>query len=232
VALPTARPARPARPNVLHPRSFLDALPEVGRDRVLTVAARHTYTRGEVLVHQGDAADSLFVVESGSLAVRLSSPLGDSVMLTVMGAGDVFGEVGMLVDQERTATVVAINDVVARMLRREDFERLRREHPEVTDFLLTLLARRTERLSRLVAQAHHMPVDQRVARRLLEAGRHFSSGVVPVVVPLTQDDLAQLAGSTRPTTNHILKRFEADGVIRLARGRVEILDVAGLREHC
>lgn len=71
-----------------------------------------------------------------------------------------------------------------------------------------------------------------MARRLLETGRHFSLGVLPVVVPLTQDDIAQLAGTTRPTTNQVLKRLEAQGVIRLARGRVEIVDVAVLRERC
>jgi CRP-like cAMP-binding protein len=215
------------------PPSFLEVLPEIGRDQVLGVARRRTYARQDVVVRQGDQASSLYLVESGSLAVRLMTPVGDAVLLTVMGAGDVFGEVGLLMDrQERTATIEAIDDVVAHVLRREDFDRLRRRHPEVNDFLLVLLARRTDRLSRLVAEAHYLPVDKRVARRLLETGRHFSRGVLPVVVPLTQDDLAQMAGTTRPTTNQALKKLEADGVIRLARGRVEILGVAALRERC
>lgn len=221
-----------ARANVLRPRSFLEALPEVGRDHVLAVAAPRRFRAKEAVVRQGEPADSLYLVESGSLSVRLTTPAGDSVMLSVLGAGDVFGEVGVLMtDQERTASIDAIGDVVVRVLRREDFESLRRRHLEVDDFLLLLLARRTDRLSRLVAEAHHLPVDRRIGRRLLEAGRHFSQGVLPVVVPLTQDDVAQLAGATRPTTNQVLKRFEADGVLRLARGRVEILDVAGLRER-
>lgn len=223
-----------ARPtSVLRPPSFLEVLPERGRDRVLAASRRRAYGPAEILVRQGDPAGSLYLVESGSLAVRLTTPAGDSVMLSVMGAGDVFGEVGLLVgQQERTATVQSLGPAVAHILQREDFERLRAEHTEVNDFLLVLLARRTDRLSRLVAEAHHLPVDKRVARRLLETGRHFSRGVLPVVVPLTQDDVAQLAGTTRPTTNQVLKGFEADGVVRLARGRVEILDVAGLRERC
>lgn len=225
--------ARPDPATTLRPSTFLEALPEVGRDRVLAVAVRRTFSAKEVLVHQGDAADSLFLVESGSLAVRLTTAAGDSVMLTVLGAGDVFGEVGVLSgERERTATIEAIDDVAVRVLRRDDFEALRRRYIEVDDFLLILLARRTDRLSRLVAEAHHLAVDKRVARRLLDAGRHFTRGVLPVVVPLTQDDVAQLAGATRPTTNQVLKRFEADGVVRLARGRVEIHDVAGLRERC
>lgn len=217
----------------LRPPSFLEVLPENGRDRVLEASRRRVYERGELLVSQGEEASSLFLVESGTLATRLTTPGGDTVMLSVMGAGDVFGEVGLLVDrQQRTATIQAFGTTVTHILRREDFERVRAAHTEVNDFLLVLLARRTDRLSRRVAEAHYLPVDKRLARRVLETGRHFSRGVLPVIVPLTQDDLAQLAGTTRPTTNQVLKRMESDGVIRLARGRLEILDVAGLRARC
>lgn len=220
------------RGQVLAPASFLDVLPEVGRDRVLAVAGRRVYPARSPLVHQGDVADALFIVESGSLAVRYTTVAGDSVMLAVLGAGDVFGEVALLSgDAERTATIEAIDEVAVRALRKDDFDALRHKFIEVDDFLLHVLARRTDRLTRLVAEAHHLPVDRRIARRLLETGRHFSKGVLPVVVPLTQEDVAQLAGATRPTTNQVLKRYEADGVLRLARGRVEIHDVAGLRER-
>lgn len=217
---------------VLPPASFLDVLPEIGRDRVLAVAGRRTYAPRSPLVHQGDVADALFIVESGSLAVRYTTAAGDSVMLAVLGTGDVFGEVALLSgDAERTATIEAIDEVVVRALSKDDFDSLRHKYIEVDDFLLHVLARRTDRLTRLVAEAHHLPVDRRIARRLLETGRHFSKGVLPVVVPLTQEDVAQLAGATRPTTNQVLKRFEAEGVLRLGRGRVEIHDVAGLREQ-
>lgn len=220
------------RAQVLRPASFLESLPEIGRDRVLAVTVPRTFRAKDVVVRQGESADALFLVERGSLVVRYTTEAGDTVTLSVLGAGDVFGELGVLLSgHERTATAEAVEDVVVRVLRRDDFEALRRLHEEVADFLLQVLARRTDRLSRLVAEAHHLPVDRRIARRLLEVGRHFSKGVLPVVVPLTQDDVAQLAGATRPTTNQVLKRLEADGVLRLSRGRVEILDVPGLRER-
>lgn len=217
---------------VLRPSSFLEALPEVGRDRVLAVAVPRRYQAKELVVRQGEPADALYLVESGSLVVRYTTASGDCVTLAVLGPGDVFGELGVLLDgHERTASTEAVDDVVVRVLGRDDFDALRREHVEVGDFLLILLARRSDRLSRLVAEAHHLPVDRRIARRLLEVGRHFSKGVLPVVVPLTQDDIAQLAGASRPTTNQVLKRLEAEGVLRLARGRVEILHVPGLRDR-
>jgi CRP/FNR family transcriptional regulator, cyclic AMP receptor protein len=213
--------------------SMLDVLPEPGRDQVLRAARRRQFARGDMVLRQGDDASSLFIVETGHLAVRLLAPSGESAILTVMGPGEVLGEMAMLTTRhERTASVQAINDVTVRVLRADDFDRLRRQHPEVNDFLLQVLTHRADRLSRLVIEAYHMPVDQRIARRLLEVGRLFAGERMPVVLGLTQDEVAQLAGTTRPTANQVLKRLEGDGVVRLERGRVELHDIAGLRRHC
>ncbi len=220
-------------PGPLTAPSMLDALPEPGRDHVLRLARPRNFARGESILRQGDEAASLFIVETGRLSVRLVGAAGDSVILGVMGPGEVVGEMGVLVNRhERTASVQAIDEVTVRALRKEDFDRLRRQHPEVNDFLLQVLARRADRLSRLLIEAYHLPVDQRLARRLLEVGRLFVGERMPVVLPLTQDEVAQLAGTTRPTANQVLKRLEADGVVRLVRGRVELHDIAGLRKRC
>ena len=73
-----------------------------------------------------------------------------------------------------------------------------------------------------------MPVERRVWLRLLDLVELFG-GDAPVTIPLTQDDIAQLAGTTRPTANRILRAAEEQGVLRLARGRIEIHDRAALR---
>jgi CRP-like cAMP-binding protein len=212
---------------------MLQALPEAGRDLVLGAAQRRTYARGEVLVRQGDEASSLYVIESGRVAVRLIASSGDTLTLGVMGVGEVFGEVGVALPRhERTSSVVALDAVTTLVLRREVLDRLRARHPEVGEFLLRVLAERTDRLSRRLLEAHHVPVDRRVARRLLEVGRLFAEDRPPVVLPLTQEDVAHLAGTTRPTANQVLQRLQADGAVRLVRGRVELLDVRELRAHC
>lgn len=211
---------------------MLDALPEPGRTQVLATAKRRSFGRGETIVRQGDDAGALYIIETGRVAVRLLGPSGDNIILTVMGAGEVFGEMAVLVRRsERTASVQAIDNVTVRALRREDFNRLRDAHHEVNDFLLQILARRADRLSRLVFEAHHVPVDVRLARRLLEVGRLFAGDRLPVVLHLTQDEIAQLVGTTRPTANQILKRLESDWIIRLVRGRVELVNIANLRDR-
>src|SRR5947209_3690243 len=138
--------------------SMLDVLPAPGRDQVLRVARRRQFARGETLLRQGDDANSLYIVETGHLAVRLLAPSGEGAILTVMGPGEVLGEMAVLTSQqERTASVQAIDDVTVHVLRAEDFDRLRRQHPEVNDFLLHVLARRADRLSRLVIEAYYLP---------------------------------------------------------------------------
>jgi CRP/FNR family transcriptional regulator, cyclic AMP receptor protein len=212
---------------------MLEALPEPGREFVLNSARRLRFGRGEMILSQGSPSASLLIIESGRVSIHLLTSTGENVILGVMGPGEVLGEMGLLMaNRERTASVRAVDQVTIRALRRESFEELRRNHPSVSDFLLHLLARRADRLSQLVLEAHHIPVEQRVARRLLEVGRLFAAERLPVIVPLTQDEIAQLAGTRRPTANQILRSFQDAGLLQLERGRVELLDIAGLRRRC
>ncbi len=216
----------------LEPVTMMDVLPETGRDVVLATGRLRRFSRGETIASQGDSAAALYIIESGRVAIRLVGSSGDMVILSLMGAGEVAGEMGILSPRsERTATIHAIDEVTLRSLRKEDFDALRRQHPEVNDFLLQVLARRADQLSRRVIEASYLSVDKRVARRLLEIGRLFAGDRMPVVVPLTQDEIAQLAGTTRPTANQVLKRLENDKVVRLVRGRIHLLDIAGLRSR-
>ncbi len=199
----------------------------------MALAQPRTWVRGSLLTRDGEDALSLLVLTRGHVLVRISTELGDRVALAVLGPGDVLGEVGLLSSRRaRTADVEALETVSALALHHEDFDRVRRQNPVVDDFVMELMAQRIDRLSHRVAEAYHVPVQQRVARRLHEVGRLYAVGPGPVQVPLTQQDIAGLAGATRPTVNAVLRSLERDGVIRLARGRTELLDLAELRRHC
>ena len=94
--------------------------------------------------------------------------------------------------------------------------------------LTEALVGEVRRLSAALIEALYVPVEQRVWRRVNELVELFG-GDVPVVIPLTQDDIAQLAGTTRPTANRALRAGEEQGVLRLARGRIEVHDRAALK---
>jgi CRP-like cAMP-binding protein len=118
--------------------------------------------------------------------------------------------------------------VETRVLLRTDFEQLRREQPSVERFLVEVLAAQVRRLSTQLLEALYLPVETRVIRRLDELARLYASDAATIDVPLRQEELASLAGTTRSTTNRVLQQLVDDDVVQLARGRIVILDADAL----
>jgi CRP/FNR family transcriptional regulator, cyclic AMP receptor protein len=186
------------------------------------------FRAGEVIFHQGDPCDSLYLLLHGRVAVHALTPDGDEITVGLIAAPDAFGEVGLVrADHHHTATVVALDDVHVLSVRAERFHALRAEHPDLTDWLLVTLTRRLERTMVLLADSLYVDAEHRVVRRLLDVRRSYGiDGADPL--PLTQEDLAVMAGVTRPTANRVLRQLEEAGVVRLGRRHIEVLDMPGL----
>ncbi|GAA1154073.1 Crp/Fnr family transcriptional regulator [Nocardioides aquiterrae] len=207
--------------------SLLASLDEDERRRVLAAARRRSYGRGEVLVNDGDPSDSLHLVASGRLAVRVSTSDGENATINLLGPGDYFGELSLLEGSPpvRSATIVALEPAETLSLSAAEFRELRRRHPAANQLLLSLMARRVEELSARLLEAMYDGLDRRVHRRLAELAELYDDGRPgAVVVPLTQEHLAELVGGTRPSVNQVLQRLAADGIVELGRGRVTVLD--------
>ena len=196
---------------------FSGVPPETVR-AVLAIARRRTFDRGEVVFHRGDPANALHLISSGRFAVRITTPLGDTATLAVRGAGDAFGELALVTDEEeRSATIQALEASETRSVLRDDFDRLRREYPSVDAILVAILAGRVRRLSELLTEAYYLPADDRVVRRLADLAALYDG-----VVPLPQDALAELAGTSRATVNRVLRGLEERGVVSLGRSRTVV----------
>ncbi len=123
---------------------ILAGIPEDDARRILQIARRRTFGRREVVFHRGDPADTLHLVHTGRFAVRIGTPLGDTVMLNLIGPGETFGEIALLDDgAPRSATVVAVEKAETRAIHKLDFDALRARHPGVADILATALALRS-----------------------------------------------------------------------------------------
>lgn len=202
------------------------------RRMVLARTHRHRYAKGETLFHEGDLAETVHLIEQGRVISRRTTPQGDVVTFAVLGAGEAFGEMAMVAaDHRRTSTIVALEPVVTLTLRFDEFRALCNEHPGVQTLLVTMLAQRVDRLSTHLMNALYMPADRRLLRTLIDLSGHYGTDArsAEVTVPLTQADLAQLAGASRPTTNRVLRRMEHEGLLRLHRGHVTLLDVSALQ---
>lgn len=204
--------------------AILKSIPDADCRAVLSRCRRLRYTRGEAVFREGDVGDAVHLIAKGTFAIRVSTPSGDTAALDVLGTGETFGEQALInPDQQRSATVVALERAETMRLSRTDFEALLSDHPDTMRLLVSMLDARLRATSRDLVDALYLPAETRVIRRLIRLAdlyRNHDSGAIPV----TQDDLATMAGTTRQTVNRILRQCEEESIIRLARGRVEVLD--------
>ena len=200
---------------------------------MLAATRRRRFARREVLFHEGDPGDSVHLIDRGRVAVRITTPLGDVATVNVHDAGEVVGELALLDPvSKRTATVVALEPTETLTLHRDEFADLRRQYPSVDRFLVAILAAEVRRLSHLLVEALYVPVDVRVVRRLMHVAQMYAAGAAgPTEVPLTQEELATLAGTSRATVNRVLGEAEEDGAVDVRRGRIVILDDDLLRSR-
>ncbi|MGH8975297.1 MAG: Crp/Fnr family transcriptional regulator [Acidimicrobiia bacterium] len=218
---------------------ILSSLGEEDRRHMLASTRRRRFARREVLFHEGDPGDTLHLIDKGRVAVRITTPLGDVATLSVLGPGECVGEMALLGSGHRGATVVALEKTETLSLHRDQFEVLRRDNPAVDRFLIDVLAAEVRRLDGQLMEALFLPVERRVLRRLIaltgiysneRAGNSSGTPQTPggSEIPLTQDDLASLAGTSRATVNRVLRQAEEAGWLALGRGRIRIIDHARL----
>ncbi len=205
-------------------------MPDQDLSRALALARRRSFERDEVIFHEADPGDCLHLIERGRVAVRAATRHGRRATLSLLGPGDAFGELALLSGgARRTATVVAIEPTTTLSIYQSDFQRLRAERPEVAEVLVALLSAQVARLTELLLDALFLPAESRVRKRLLEIAGLYQPSNGETVVPLRQEELAELAGTSRSTVNRVLREEVARGSIALERGRTRIIDPDRIR---
>ncbi|MDN5918028.1 MAG: Crp/Fnr family transcriptional regulator [Pseudonocardia sp.] len=200
-------------------------LDESERSRLLSTGRHRRFARREVVFHEGDPGDCLHLVLDGRVSLRVSTPMGDEMTLALLGRGEMVGELAVLTeDARRVSTAVALEPTRTLAVRRDELGKLRRRNPGIDRMLTDALAAQVRRLSATVLDLLYQPVDKRVARRLADLTPLYGSGARAVEIPLTQDDVASFAGTTRATANRALRALASGEVISLARGRITVMD--------
>lgn len=170
---------------------------------------------------QEEPGDSLYLVERGRLRVFRTTPDGREVSLAHLSAGDIIGEMALLDGLERSASVQALEPSRLWRLDRQAFTRVLQEDPRLAVELLELLARRLREANRHLEEAAGGPVVVRLARLLQRMSGGSPAPAAVVSLRLTQQELANLAGTTRESVNRGLQRLQRQGiVVRRGRGRL------------
>lgn len=233
MSLPLRAASRPAGPSralslaVPHEAAVewavLAGLGAEHRQRVLGATRRRRFRRGEVVFHHGDPADAFHLVERGRVAVRSTSARGAQLLLSVLGPGRSFGELALVGENGRTATITALEATETLVLHRAQFDHLRLTQPSVDRYLVAALAAQVAALSEQLMEVVFLPTRLRVVRTLLVLDKEYGGAI-----RLTQEDVGLMAGTTRPTVNETLREIERTGAIRVGRGRIDVLDAPAL----
>jgi CRP/FNR family cyclic AMP-dependent transcriptional regulator len=189
------------------------------------------FPRGHEVFTEGEPGDRLYIVISGKVKIGRHSPDGRDNLLTIVGPSDMFGELSILDPGPRTSSATTITEVHAVSMDRESLRTWIADRPETAEQLLRILARQHRRTTNNLADLIFTDVPGRVARQLLHLARRFGTpenGALRVTHDLTQEEIAQLVGSSRETVNKTLSDFVQRGWIRLDGKSVLISDTERL----
>ena len=215
---------------------LLTALTEEARASLLERCRRRQYGRGAYLVYEGDPGDSLHLIVRGRVAVLIGGADGNPFTVALMGAGDFFGEQALLNRAAvRGATIQAIEPTETLVVGRGEFEELRQQHPEVDRLLIGVLVAMVDRLTRQVAELTDVPGTVRIYRRIVALAELYAgdagAAAAPIEIPLTQDQLAGLAGVHLRLTSRVLGEARAAALLDTSKRRLVVRDLEGLRQR-
>jgi CRP/FNR family transcriptional regulator len=191
------------------------------------------FERDETIFHQGSIGGTLYIIVNGQVRIYTTDEAGQELTVRILKAGDFFGELALLDGQPRSASVEAMCKTFTLTLHRASFLHIINICPPIAAALLEAMAARLRNTTVQAGQMAHHSASQRVVRQLLDLTAHYGiaeSGEIRIDLHLTQDDLASLSGTTRETVNRVLASLRDQGLIRVERARVSVLNLPEL-EH-
>jgi CRP/FNR family cyclic AMP-dependent transcriptional regulator len=187
----------------------------------------------EELFHKGDEAAQVYVVISGTLKALTTSDTGDDVVFSILGPGEVLGEIALLGGTPRTATVTAIDPSELLIIDRRDFITFLKSHPDVAIKLLDVLAQRIKRVSELVEDTLFLNLPLRLAKKLVAFsgtyGTPHADGTL-LDIKLSQEEWGDLVGTTRESVNKQLRVWSDDGIIAIENGYIVVRRIQSLEK--
>lgn len=219
----------PMRPETVDKRSLLRAHPffkgldEAVIDWLVPHVRSRRVKKGTVLFRKGDAGSELYVVCAG--AVRISSPSeqGGDAIFNLIVPGDIFGEIAFLDRGARTADAVVVESGEVMVVDRRDFVEMLRTHPEVSMRLIEILCSRIRRTSEQVEDIVFLGLPHRLAKILLQLDRRTPAGKAPNKIRITQNEISQMIGASRESTNKQLRDWQRRKWLKLERNCVVVL---------
>jgi len=202
-------------------------------EQLAALSRTRSMPKGNVIFYEDDPGVSCYVIMSGKVKIVVNADDGREHILGVLYEGDVFGEMSLIDGQPRSASAICADDVQMVTIQRDDFLSLLRSNPDISLKLLVTLSQRLRAADRNMESLAFLSAPGRVARLLLQLGKeHGVPGAEGVVFtsPMTRQELASLAGTSRETLTRVLMDYHDRGIIHLDKNRLTLRDERKLRE--
>ncbi|MBI3563423.1 MAG: Crp/Fnr family transcriptional regulator [Gammaproteobacteria bacterium] len=180
-----------------------------------------TYPANTVLITEGDQTDSLYVIIEGEVKVFVSDDQGKEAILNIMGEGEYFGELALLDDSPRSASVMTLIPTKVLIITKADFKRCLSSNPDLAYNIIKSLTQQVRCLTDNVKNLALMDVYGRVAHTLLDLAKD-KDGKKVIEQRLTHQDIASMVGSSREMVSRILKDLSTGGYITVNKNKIII----------
>jgi len=198
-------------------------LPESQLALLTSMVSRKSFPRGTTIIAAGDQTESLYVVISGRLKVMISDDEGREVILAMLGPNEFFGEMGLIDDAPRSASVVALEACELLSLSKQNFKRCLAENFEMAMTVMRGLVTRLREADQKIGSLALMDVYGRVAHLLLEMSETVDGHKV-VTRKLAKQDIAKMIGASREMVSRVMKDLQSGGYIEVRRGSIFLHD--------
>ncbi|MEI7557172.1 Crp/Fnr family transcriptional regulator [Candidatus Chlorohelix sp.] len=213
--------------------NFLASIPffaSIAADELKDLVARvkrRVYKHGETIYHKDDAGSTMYVIVDGTVKVSVPSESGAEMILAILCKGDFFGELSLFDGKPRSATVTSVGPADVLTIYRDDFIDFLKKHPMVAVNVIATLSQRIRLTDALVEDVVFLDIPARLAKKLLELsnsyGKQKSDGSIEIELRLTQQDIANMLGTTRESVNRQLVAFQERNYIAIDRQRITLI---------
>ncbi|MEA2571682.1 MAG: family transcriptional regulator, cyclic receptor protein [Acidobacteriota bacterium] len=197
---------------------------------IAAVAKSRRYSKDDVVFHADESGDIFCLIKEGQVKVTMISPEGKEIILSMLGPGDFFGEMSLLDNEQRSATVIATEPLELVTIWRSDFLQILQENFSITKKVLAELSRRLRRASNRIESLATMDVYGRLARFFLELareqGKSLDNGYIAVTRP-THQSIANMIGTSRETVSRLIHDLMKQNLL-LSEGKTVYLRESAL----
>jgi CRP/FNR family transcriptional regulator, cyclic AMP receptor protein len=198
-------------------------------DQLCRYAKLSNLKRGATIFSKGDAGNSLYAVISGTVKISSSSAEGRSAILNLIGTGEVFGEIALLDDRERTTDAITNSDCELFVIDRREFIPFLHTQPALAMKFIKLLCARLRWTSEHVEQIILQDLPGRLASALIRLTERHQPSAAGRSITVTQQEISEMVGMSRESINKQLRAWESRNWVRLEHGAIVVLDAAALR---